>query len=185
MGKPGRVLLPLNVLRERGRGLTGIFGKWSLGDISSHKNASEGVPTRQGFDEFFGYLDQIHAHFYYPWFLWKNETRHRIPENEGERHARYSHDLIVEDDQGALSMYKASTTPGDPIRGVLDALELAAADRDATLPEFLAGASTFLHGTTHALNAVVTGSTAKTALLTTLAVLLPCEPMVGVEPTTC
>jgi len=37
-------------------------------------------------------------------------------------------DLIVEDDENGLHMYKASTTPGDPIKGVLDSLQLAADD---------------------------------------------------------
>jgi len=49
---------------------TGGFGKWGLGDA-----ATTGAPTRQGFDEFFGYLHQVHAHTYYPEFLWDNETR--------------------------------------------------------------------------------------------------------------
>ena len=39
-------------------------------------------------------------------------------------------DLIVEDDDGTLSMYKAATTPEDPVLGVLNALTLAAADRN-------------------------------------------------------
>jgi arylsulfatase A-like enzyme len=33
------------------------------------------LPTRQGFDEFFGYLDQGHAHNYFPTFLIRNERR--------------------------------------------------------------------------------------------------------------
>jgi arylsulfatase A-like enzyme len=48
----------------------GLFGKWGIGDVGS-----EGVPTRQGFDEFFGYLDQVHAHFYYPWYLLRGEEK--------------------------------------------------------------------------------------------------------------
>ena len=47
-------------------------------------------------------------------------------------------DLIVEDDQGGLHMYKASTTPADPVKGVLDALALAAADMDRSLADLLA-----------------------------------------------
>ena len=33
------------------------------------------MPTRQGFDFFYGYLDQVHAHNYYPAFLMRNEQR--------------------------------------------------------------------------------------------------------------
>jgi N-methylhydantoinase A len=76
-------------------------------------------------------------------------------------------DLIVEDDSGALSMYKASTIPADPVKGVLDALELAAADRRLTLAALLAQGDMLIHGTTHAINAIITGNTARTAFLTT------------------
>ena len=68
---------------------TGAFGKWDLGTENS-----PGVPWKHGFDEFFGYLHQIHAHFYYTYYLWKNDTKFFLPENEGYRRARYSHDEI-------------------------------------------------------------------------------------------
>lgn len=76
-------------------------------------------------------------------------------------------DLLVQDGEGFARMYKASTTPENPIDGVIAALELAAADHGEPLGRFLAAADTFIHGTTHAINAVVTGRTARTALLTT------------------
>jgi arylsulfatase A-like enzyme len=47
-----------------------LVGKWGLGEIGS-----TGEPTRQGFDYFFGYVNQVHAHNYYPAFLWRNEER--------------------------------------------------------------------------------------------------------------
>ncbi len=56
---------------------TGIFGKWGMGDITT-----EGVPSNQGFDEFFGYLHQLHAHFYYPDYLWKNNRKWPLPGNQ-------------------------------------------------------------------------------------------------------
>jgi N-methylhydantoinase A len=74
-------------------------------------------------------------------------------------------DLVVERDDGSIALYKASTTPSDPVKGVLDTLALAAADHRMSLPAFLAKSDTFIHGTTHAINAIITGSTAKTALL--------------------
>ena len=76
-------------------------------------------------------------------------------------------DLIVEEDSGALSMYKASTVPTDPVKGVLDALELAAADRGLALDALLGQGDMLIHGTTHAINAIITGDTARTAFLTT------------------
>jgi arylsulfatase A-like enzyme len=70
---------------------TGGFGKWGLGD-----DGTNGVPYKQGFDEFFGYLHQVHAHFYYPYFLWKNNQKYLLPENEGKQRNQYSHDVIVD-----------------------------------------------------------------------------------------
>lgn len=75
-------------------------------------------------------------------------------------------DLLVESGDD-LRMYKAKTVPGDPASGVLDALSLAAADRDLSLRDLLAQGEAFIHGTTHAINAIITGRTAKTAFLTT------------------
>lgn len=68
----------------------GAFGKWGLGDLGT-----SGLPTRQGFAEFFGYLHQVHAHFYYPYYLIHNEEQFFLPENEGEKRVRYSHDEIA------------------------------------------------------------------------------------------
>lgn len=76
-------------------------------------------------------------------------------------------DLIVENDDGELRMFKAPTTPDDPIRGVLDSLVVAADDFGLPLADLLAKGSLFIHGTTHAINAIVTGKTARTAFLTT------------------
>lgn len=76
-------------------------------------------------------------------------------------------DLVVEDDEGCITMYKASTVPSDPVAGVLAALSLAAEDRGLSLKDMLAKGETFIHGTTHAINAIITGRTAKTALIVT------------------
>jgi N-methylhydantoinase A len=76
-------------------------------------------------------------------------------------------DLIVEDNDGGLHMYKAATTPDDPIRGVINSLENAAAGLNTNLASLVRQGELFIHGTTHAINAIVTGNTAKTAFLTT------------------
>jgi len=73
----------------------------------------------------------------------------------------------VENDDGSLSMYKTSTTPEDPILGVLDALRIAADAKSQSLSALLAKADMFVHGTTHALNAIIESKVAKTAFLTT------------------
>ena len=46
-------------------------------------------------------------------------------------------DLIVEDDDGGLHMFKAATTPDDPIRGVINSLENAAAGLNTELASLL------------------------------------------------
>ena len=70
---------------------TGGFGKWGLGDAET-----AGVPTKQGFIEFFGYLHQIHAHTYFPEFLWHNERKHMMPGNANGARGEYSADVIAE-----------------------------------------------------------------------------------------
>ena len=76
-------------------------------------------------------------------------------------------DLMVEGDDGTLRMFKSSTVPSDPTQGILNVLALAAADLEQPLAAFLASCGTFIHGTTHSINAIITGNTAKTAFLTT------------------
>ena len=76
-------------------------------------------------------------------------------------------DVVVEDDAGELHMFKSPTTPDNPIQGVLDALAVAAAALNNALPELLGRGEMFIYGTTHAINAIITGNTARTAFLTT------------------
>ena len=71
---------------------TGMFGKWSLG-----VEDTTGEPGKQGFDEWFGYLNQGHAHNYYTEFLWKNNQVMWIRENANGQKVVYSHDLITQE----------------------------------------------------------------------------------------
>lgn len=70
--------------------VTGITGKWGLGESST-----EGVPNLQGFDHWFGYLNQNTAHSYYPEFLWLNREKFLLPGNAGGKRQQYSHDLFT------------------------------------------------------------------------------------------
>ena len=73
----GQRPIPLNeltmaeVFKKEGY-TTGAFGKWGLGSPGT-----EGDPMNQGFDRFFGYNCQRHAHSYYPDYLWSD--RDRVP----------------------------------------------------------------------------------------------------------
>ena len=53
--------------------VTGAFGKWGLGNTWSTGN-----PTKQGFNRFFGYNCQAHAHSYYPATLWSNDELYKL-----------------------------------------------------------------------------------------------------------
>ena len=71
---------------------TAAIGKWGLG-----APGTEGLPTRQGFDYFFGYNDQREAHSYYPDHLWRNEERVDLLKNEEGQRGTYSHDLLTDE----------------------------------------------------------------------------------------
>ena len=105
---------------------TALIGKWGLG-----MEDSPGAPWKQGFDHFYGYLSQGHAHNYYPEFLMRNAER--VPlRNVVERSQRYtgmsgvateridySHDLMMDEALGWLEenaagpffLYLALTIP--------------------------------------------------------------------------
>ena len=51
---------------------------------------------RQGFDDFLGYLHQVHAHFFYPFWLTLNHGRMDLPLNRNGGRGQYSHDLIFD-----------------------------------------------------------------------------------------
>jgi arylsulfatase A-like enzyme len=57
---------------------TGGFGKWGVGGRNS-----TGVPEKHGFDVFFGYYDQVHAHTYYPPYLIRNSVEVPLEGNYG------------------------------------------------------------------------------------------------------
>jgi arylsulfatase A-like enzyme/glycerophosphoryl diester phosphodiesterase len=85
---PAHKITIAEMVKEKGYA-TGLIGKWGLG--------GEGHgPETQGFDYSYGYLDQIHAHDYYPAYLYENGKKVLIPENENEGKKTYSHDLFHE-----------------------------------------------------------------------------------------
>jgi arylsulfatase A-like enzyme len=79
---------------------TGGFGKWGLGTPDT-----PGVALRQGFDTWCGQYSQVHAHFYYPYFVMHDLAQMPLPENEGRRRGRYVQDVIH---QQALAFLQAN-----------------------------------------------------------------------------
>ncbi len=95
---------------------TGIIGKWGMGV----ENTS-GFPLDQGFDFFYGYLDQVLAHNYYPEYLWRNREIEYM-DNEvkyldstawhdglgsySTKQEDYSHDLFTKEALGFIQRNK-------------------------------------------------------------------------------
>jgi arylsulfatase A len=76
------------ILKDRGYA-TGGFGKWGIG-----ARGTTGVPEIHGFDTFFGYYDQVHAHSFYPKYLIRNSEEVPLEGNtgnpsKGKTHAQY------------------------------------------------------------------------------------------------
>lgn len=104
-----------SVLKRKGYA-TGGFGKWGVG-----ARGTSGVPEKHGFDEFFGYYDQVHAHTYYPRYLIRNSEEVLQPGNTGdtkvgETHAHFeifneSMDFICENKDGPFYLYLPWTPP--------------------------------------------------------------------------
>lgn len=78
------------VLKEAGY-VTGMTGKWGLGEPNT-----TGEPNEQGWDEFFGYLNQRRAHTYYPDYIWHNKERVDLPGNHDDKKETYVHDLFTD-----------------------------------------------------------------------------------------
>lgn len=87
---------------------TGGVGKWALGNVDSPDDiGNAGHPNRNGFDYWFGYLNQSRAHNYYPTYLWENDRQITLPGNVigdhpngrgrvSSKRVSYSHDFLTE-----------------------------------------------------------------------------------------
>ena len=65
-----------------------------------------GIPNRKGFDYFYGYLNQGHAHNYYPEYLWRNEEQVPLEGNMEGRKEQYSHDLCADESIAFVERHK-------------------------------------------------------------------------------
>jgi len=92
---------------------TGGIGKWSLGNPGSW-----GIPNYQGFDYWYGHVNQDQAHFYYPDYLWENDRVEllqkviikngvgKLTGNRGGRNEFYTHDLFTEKALGFIEEHR-------------------------------------------------------------------------------
>lgn len=109
----GNALVPLRktdvtvakLLKDLGYA-TGLIGKWGLGEPGT-----TGHPNLQGFDYFFGYLNQVHAHNSYPDYLWRNQEKVELPNvvenNVASRRVVHSHDLFTKEALEFIDRHKA------------------------------------------------------------------------------
>ena len=124
---------------------TALIGKWGIGEIHE-----PGFPLEQGFDEFFGYLNQTHAHNYYPKFLWRNRDTVRLDNvvqdvpreyasftgGYATQKVDYSHDLLAqealdfveENQQGPFFLCLTLTVPHANNEAGKDGMEVTGGD---------------------------------------------------------
>ncbi len=86
---------------------TGGVGKWSLGNVNEPSEIdNDGHPNRNGFDYWYGYMNQSNAHNFYPTFLWENDKQVPLPGNVirtdpesrgrvSSKRVSYSHDFMT------------------------------------------------------------------------------------------
>jgi arylsulfatase A len=79
-------------LLKRAGYATGVFGKWGLGGVGS-----TGDPLKLGFDTFFGYNCQRHAHNLYPEYLIKDTEKFVLEGNTGGAAGRLYAPQVIAD----------------------------------------------------------------------------------------
>ncbi|MBG87812.1 MAG: hypothetical protein CMO80_13040 [Verrucomicrobiales bacterium] len=73
---------------------TAMIGKWGLGGHT-------GRPDLQGFDFWYGFLDQRRAHFHYPEWIWRNGEKETLPDNPTKRD-QHTQDLFTNEALGFI-----------------------------------------------------------------------------------
>jgi arylsulfatase A-like enzyme len=72
---------------------TACCGKWGMGMFDT-----TGSPLKMGFDHFYGYNCQRHAHSYFPTYLYNDDRRFDLPGNDGKGIGKiYAQNLIADE----------------------------------------------------------------------------------------
>jgi arylsulfatase A len=102
------------LLKSRGYA-TACIGKWGMGMFDT-----TGSPLKRGFDHFFGYNCQRHAHSYFPTYLYNDDRRFDLPGNDGRGLGKtYAQNLIANETlkwvraqkEGPFFLYYSVTLP--------------------------------------------------------------------------
>lgn len=80
---------------------TACVGKWGMGMFDT-----PGSPLKVGFDHFFGYNCQRHAHSYFPTYLYRDDQRFELPGNDGKGPGATYAQALIEDE--VVSWIKAN-----------------------------------------------------------------------------
>lgn len=89
---PAETVTVAEILKPAGYA-TACMGKWGMGMFHT-----TGSPLKQGFDHFFGYNCQRHAHSYFPTNLFRDDQSFPLPGNDGKGVGQtYAQDLIQAD----------------------------------------------------------------------------------------
>lgn len=92
MPLPAGTVTVAQILKARGYA-TACMGKWGMGMFDT-----TGSPLKMGFDHFFGYNCQRHAHSYFPTYLYNDDKRFELPGNTGKGVGQTYAQNLIEDD---------------------------------------------------------------------------------------
>ncbi len=89
---PGETVTVAQLLKSEGYA-TACMGKWGMGMFDT-----SGSPFKKGFDRFYGYNCQRHAHSYFPSYLYDNDRRFELDGNDGKGLGKtYAQELIQQE----------------------------------------------------------------------------------------
>ena len=92
MPLPAGTFTVAQMLKDAGYA-TACIGKWGMGMFDT-----TGSPLKVGFDHFFGYNCQRHAHWYFPTYLYRDDQRFELPGNDGKGVGKiYAQNLIADE----------------------------------------------------------------------------------------
>lgn len=98
----------VELLKARGYA-TGAMGKWGLGMWDT-----SGSPLKHGFDLFVGYNCQSHAHSHYPTYIYRNDKRIELKDNDGKTGKQYTQDIFETEALAFLDANAGGGAGGSP-----------------------------------------------------------------------
>jgi arylsulfatase A-like enzyme len=88
---PAQTITVAQILKTQGYA-TACMGKWGMGMFDT-----TGSPFKKGFDHFYGYNCQRHAHEYFPTYLYNDDKRFTLEGNENKAKKIYAQNLIADE----------------------------------------------------------------------------------------